>query len=680
MRLQDLPGLGPKRVEVLKNTGIQSPEDLLRYIPRSWQDRTQALRDLSLSQEGDDVVVLGKIVDARLYHGRSSRFQAVLEWEGGSIVLVFFHFLENWTRRLQVGKIFSAFGRLQSFQGQWQIVHPDLQSWKKESDYRGEVFPIYPLSEEMRSSRMEHRFFHKVMQKLFTNPAIRPWLREGVIPECVQKKMSFSGEWENLRKLHLPSTMQEVSEALTQLKMSELLPFALRLSERRARILQQGLAHRSAGNWRKQAQNSLAFTLTQGQEKCLETLVGGLHKEHQYMALLQGDVGSGKTILAILAALEVLESGEQVALMAPTDILARQHYNGMQELVRSSGASCVLLTGSAKNREEVLERIAKDDSLLVIGTHALFSEDVAFKKLGLAIVDEQHRFGVRQREALLAKAPQGQEADLIVMSATPIPRSLTMTLYGDLQAVVLSEKPPGRKDVKTRIVPEYKKKGMLDYLAKETNAGNQCYWIVPRVADRDDHLESVESLVRQLRSMPYNWRVDFVHGQMEEEERNQVLAAFATGKIDVLVATTVVEVGVNVPNANLMVIEHPERFGLAQLHQLRGRVGRGAEQAWCFLMLEEQSSSYERIEGFATTNDGFVIAELDLQQRGSGNLEGTEQSGAKVFRYFHLLEDVDMVQGAVEEADAFWRGEWCENGIQEVKKWIRQDTEFNGVH
>ena len=473
----------------------------------------------------------------------------------------------------------------------------------------------------------------------------------------------------------------------------------------------------------------MPFELTRGQEAALDTIVAGLNGKKQFHALLQGDVGCGKTVVAMLAMMAVCggsgdvvaETGmrEQCALMVPTDILARQHYKSLKPFFDAAGLNVRLLVGAtpAAERKVILGELQMGLADVVIGTHALFSKDVFFSRLGFVVIDEQHRFGVGQREALLAK---GDYPDMLVMSATPIPRSLAMTLYGDLKVVSIKEKPAGRKPIKTRLVNAAKREDMKKFICKEAASGNLCYWIASRVGSDDESgARSVDEIVEELRayiagpgrailseatsgaSRALNdaisgaagalngaaLKVAGVHGQMDEAERDGIIAQFAAGKIQILVATTVIEVGVNVPAANLMVIDQPDRFGLAQLHQLRGRVGRGNTQAWCFLMIPEgdaADTSMERLSQFSQTEDGFEIAELDLQNRGAGNLEGNEQSGAWVFRWFDWIADQELISQTLETAEHILkdRDAFDDTAREKIQAWYGEKEFANedGVH
>jgi ATP-dependent DNA helicase RecG len=480
--------------------------------------------------------------------------------------------------------------------------------------------------------------------------------------------------------------MESIPSLRRELKIRELLPLSLRLEALKRERLKVGRAWPISQHLGKALQSGFPFTLTEAQSQAVGTISHGQAEASQFCGLLQGDVGSGKTVVALLAAANVLEAGGQVALLAPTEILATQHMQTLSPWLAAAKIQCGLLIGDTvkADREPLLAKLASGELSFIIGTHALYSAGVIFQNLGLAIVDEQHRFGVQQRQAIAAK---GQHPDILYMSATPIPRTLAHTVFGDLESLVLKEKPPGRLPVKTRLVPAQKRHDMMAFLLKEALSGNQIYWVVPqigktsekRVSDdpdiialparkpaprsqdalfpdtlemepgrrADEDIATLEKVEKELSAFSPEWRVGIVHGRLPQDRKEAVLKAFRSGETHLLLATTVIEVGVDVPNANLMVIEGPDRFGLAQLHQLRGRTGRQATQAWCFLAMPEQewpADTLERLTGFSETDDGFKIAEMDLKSRGTGNLEGTDQSGYGVLRFTDLIADFELTQ------------------------------------
>lgn len=647
MDLSGIAGLGPKRIAALEEAGIRSLGDLLYNIPRTWLDRSR-LDKIATVVADQRVVLVGTIIRAGVLRGRRSRFSATLRDETGTIELLFFSGVPQWSKRLEIGSRWVAMGKVSAFRS-LQLVHPELQPMDAEEEFSGGIVPVYTITDSMRKQRMENRFFQKLYAQVFKMPNLHV---PRAAPESLTRWLGLRPVVDNLRRLHLPQSFGEAQQGRRQLKILELLPFCLRMAVRRRRLLARGKERRVDLGLVLKTQAELPFALTKGQQQSLDAVLAGLGGKRQYHALLQGDVGSGKTVVAMLAMLGVCGAGEQSALMVPTDILARQHFQSLKPWFDAAGLRVGLLLGATgtAERRTLLGELQMGLVHAAIGTHALFSSDVVFANLGFAIIDEQHRFGVRQREALLAK---GNAPDLLVMSATPIPRSLAMTFYGDLDAIVLAEKPPGRQPVKTRLVDPAKRDDLKAFVLREALGGNRCYWVVSRVefGEEGDGL-CVDEAWEELQEYNKSWRIDKVHGKMDEEERDAALRRFATGESQVLVCTTVIEVGVNVPAANIMVIEDPARFGLAQLHQLRGRVGRGDQAAWCFLLCANDNAAKPRLEGFAATEDGFAIAEMDLRDRGAGNLEGSEQSGAWVFRWFDWIEDQDLVEKTLGQADA----------------------------
>ena len=658
MEISQLPGLGPKRVEALRKAGLCSIADLLYNIPRTYLDRTKVTQ-IGNCHVGEKVVLIGRISRSGIVRGRRSRFVATLSDGTGEIQLLFFNAASFWSRKIKNDTRWLVTGQVGEFRG-LQITHPEMQPFDEDEEFSGAIQPVYSISEACRDARMEQKFFRGLYKTIFNFPGLT---LPGLCPRELTDYLHFAPVMQNLRTLHQPKEFPAIYRAKRELKVLELLPFCLRMVKRRENQKLRGHERQIDIGTVMAAKARLPFSLTRGQEEALDTIVAGLNGKKQFHALLQGDVGCGKTVVAMLAMMavcgangdDVAETGmrEQCALMVPTDILARQHYKSLKPFFDAAGLNVRLLVGAtpAAEKKVILGELQMGLADVVIGTHALFSKDVIFSRLGFVIIDEQHRFGVGQREALLAK---GDYPDMLVMSATPIPRSLAMTLYGDLKVVSIKEKPAGRKPIKTRLVNAAKREDMKKFICNEAAHGNLCYWIASRVGtDEEGGARSVDEIVEELRAFT-SLKVAGVHGQMDEAERDEIIAQFAAGKIHILVATTVIEVGVNVPAANLMVIDQPDRFGLAQLHQLRGRVGRGDAQAWCFLMIPEgdaAESSMERLSQFSQTEDGFEIAELDLQNRGAGNLEGNEQSGAWVFRWFDWIADQELISQTLETAE-----------------------------
>jgi len=684
--LSSIPGFGPKRIAALKESGINTLWDLLQNLPRDWLDQRR-ITEIREVKEDERVVLIGHIVhtEIKIGKGGKQRFIARLQDRSGSIDIVFFSATSYWKSRLKSGTRWVVAGKAAVF-GSMQMAHPDMQPIEEDEEFSGSIVPIYTITEQMRKAKMENKFFAKLMKSLFEkNLKLVLPPEEHVCPAELLSSLGMLPVIDNLKRLHCPQTWEEIYTAKKEMKILEMLPFCLRMVRRRRLLAGSGISRKLDLQKMDFAKSNLPFSLTAGQAQVLEQIKDGLKSDNRVHALLQGDVGSGKTVVAMLAMIGVCGAGEQAACMVPTDILARQHFLSMEKIFESVGLKLALLVGAmgAAERREVLTGLKSGEINAVVGTHALFSKDVEFKSLGFVIVDEQHRFGVGQREALLSK---GDKPDLLVMSATPIPRSLAMTIYGDLENIILREKPPGRKPVITKLVTEQKREDMKNYLYKESLAGNRCYWIVSRVQeDEFGEAKSVDNVYRELKKFRDDWKISVVHGQMPETERDANLNAFARGEISLLVCTTVIEVGVNVPEANLIVIDRPESFGLAQLHQLRGRVGRGNAQAWCFLMCDIDNAAYERLSQFSKTNDGFEIAEIDLQNRGAGNLGGAQQSGAWVLRWFDWVQDKPLIEKTIKTANMILdnKPNFSPEVLQKIQDWYG-DKKFenieDGVH
>ena len=707
MDLSNLPGLGPKRLEKLNKSGLSTIADLLYNIPRTYLDQTKVTKIADL-HDGERAVVIGIITRAGIVKGRMSRFMAVLTDGTAEISLLFFRGTRFIANRVKPGTRWLVSGTVGSYRG-LQLVHPDMQPFDEGEAFNGQILPVYPISEICREAKMEQRFFRNLYKTIFNFPGLT---LPNACPRELTDYLHFAPVMDNLRALHMPKDFDSIYRAKRELKILELLPFCLRMVKRRENQKIRGHERQiDLGNVMA-AKARLPFQLTTGQDAALNTIIDGLNGKKQFHALLQGDVGCGKTVVAMLAIMAVCGAGEQCALMVPTDILARQHFKSLKPFFDAAGIRVHLLVGAtpAAEKKVILGELQMGLCNVVIGTHALFSKDVFFAKLGLVIIDEQHRFGVSQREALLAK---GDYPDMLVMSATPIPRSLAMTLYGDLKVISIKEKPAGRKPIKTRLVNAAKRESMKQFICKEAAGGNLCYWIASRVnadasassatlssadsAASDGSARSVDDIVNEMRAFIAAFghtdvniaklKVAGVHGQMDDTQRDEIIKQFAAGEIQILVATTVIEVGVNVPAANLMVIDQPDRFGLAQLHQLRGRVGRGNQEAWCFLMTPEgeaAETSMERLSQFAATEDGFEIAELDLKTRGAGNLEGNEQSGAWVFRWFDWIHDQELISQTLERAEHILKdgSAFNETAKEKIQTWYNEKPSANedGVH
>ena len=663
--LSRLTGVGPKRMKILAEAGINNLRDLVYHLPRRYIDRTRftPIAELAVGKDAIFPCTVRNIAMAQM------RMMVTVEDATGTVELVFFNGVQFLRNRFSEGQRMLIAG-VPSFFRDLQMVHPEFQAIQEGQEIKGEVLPRYPLTMDMSEAHVEHKFLQKIALE-----ALEGFSFSDAVAEAHRRALVLLPEADLLRSLHKPATAEEIPALRRQLKVRELLPLSLRLEDIKRERRKVGRAWPISAGLKAGLRQGLPFTLTAGQAEAVEEISAFQSMPGQFCGLLMGDVGSGKTVVAMLAAANVIEAGGQVALMAPTEILASQHFQTLSPFLAKAGVRAALLTGDTPKaeREALVADLAAGEIRFLVGTHALYSGDVAFRNLGLAVIDEQHRFGVQQRQALSAK---GGHPDILYMSATPIPRTLAQTVFGNLENFVLKDKPAGRLPVKTRMVQPEKRQDMLGFLLKEAVGGNQVFWVVPQIGGKgpvkevkegkpakqgkaedpdifvpakrpEEDLASVGKIDKELAAYSKEWKVGIVHGKLPPEKKEAALTAFRKGELNVLIATTVIEVGVDVPQANLMVIESPDRFGVAQLHQLRGRTGRGSAQAWCFLSIPDREwpvETFDRIAGFAETTDGFKIAEMDLRSRGTGNLEGTDQSGFGGLRFTDLIEDFELTQ------------------------------------
>ncbi len=635
-----LPKCGPKRIDALKSCQFQNTQDLISKIPRKYEDR-RFVTPFGKWEDGGLVICGGTISHVESHSYPKERLLIELDVENGpSIQLVFFGKMGGFmAKKYTEGKTVTAIGQIQLSRG-YQMVHPEL-SLKSIHNYKGEYLPVYSIPERVKDAGVSQNLWTSwVTFILKTNS----YVHSDPLSQIEKSHFNLIEVGESLKKVHQPKTPTDVAQGLRNLKYMELIPVVKEWIHRQGQRRLVGESNPVSLTSIVGVISKLPFELTNAQNITLNSLFDGLSKDGQFSAILQADVGAGKTVIANLSALAVSQfAGSQVAIMAPTEVLARQLH---QDLIELSQDLCVdYLSGSVKgqSREEVLIRLKLGETKIIVGTHALFQASVEFHHLRYVIIDEQHRFGVNQRESLLAK---GDNPDLLMMTATPIPRSLLQTVYGDLDVLTMKGKPPGRLVTKTHIVPELKRAGMLDYLKKYLQKDGRVYWVLPRI--ESDELASVESRGKELKQYFSGHEVKTLHGKLGDEDKLNRLSEFRNGEVQLLVATTVIEVGVNIPEANIMCIENAEQFGLSQLHQLRGRVGRGGEESWCFLMSENEEAK-ERLEQFCETDDGFEIAELDLKLRGAGDLNGYLQSGMSPLRFVDYLNDIGFIQETIKK-------------------------------
>lgn len=642
-----LEGVGPKRGESLAALGIRTLADLLGHFPRRYEDRRN-VAPIADAAEGETITVLADVVSARARRlkGRMNLCECVLQDRSGTIKATWFGrgFL---ARTFTPGARGYFTGTVGAYQG-LALKNPDYELLERDGDdtiHTNRIVPIYPLGEGV-TQRFLRGLIHRVL--VAHGPE---WASH--VPPALSAQHGFPPVAEALRACHFPEDDGETARARSRFAYEELLTLqAGVLAERAARKDESGVAHRAGGPLFAALRKALPFALTAGQEAAIARIVGDMADARPMFRLLQGDVGCGKTVVAMHAIACAADGGYQTAIMAPTEILAEQHAITMSERLAPLGIEVAVLTGSTKGAKAVREAVAEGRVQVVTGTHALIQESTTFHRLGLAIIDEQHRFGVMQRSALTEK---GLRPDVLHMTATPIPRTMAITVYGGMDLTLIEDMPPGREPVKTRAIPEGKVAGMHAFIREEVERGRQIYYVCPLVEESDKvELASATNHFEELSSTVYDGlRTDLLHGRMSGAEKDAVMRTFKAGKTDILFATTVIEVGVDVPNASIMVIENADRFGLPQLHQLRGRVGRGGGQAYCFVLGKPATKEgRQRIKVFCSTNSGFDIAEADLDLRGPGELAGFRQAGLSDLRFADLIRDVRLLDAARRDAEA----------------------------
>jgi ATP-dependent DNA helicase RecG len=653
-----IKGVGPKRAELLeKELGVRTCGDLLYFFPYKYIDRSKiyTIREIDTTQTF--IQIRGKISHFRMEGQRyKQRLIAVFTDGTGTIELVWFQGLQWVTRNYQLNTEYIVFGRPALFNHKLSIAHPEIElSGVEDSRLFTPLQPQYSSTEKLKNSFITSKVIHKMIGQIMTLPV----KIEETLPEYLIKKLKLISLDEAIRNMHYPTGHESLKKATYRLKFEELFFIQLNilLQKNKRQTVYKGFVFSKVGeNLNKFYKTRLSFELTEAQKRVVREIRKDLGSGRQMNRLLQGDVGSGKTLVALMAMLIALDNGYQTCLMAPTELLANQHYNTISRFLENMGVSVLLLTGSTKkNEREVLhEQLRSGELHILIGTHALLEDAVQFNNLGLVIIDEQHRFGVAQRARLWKKSDQYPH--ILVMTATPIPRTLAMTLYGDLDVSVIDELPPGRKPIQTIHYFESKRLVLFGFLRKQIELGRQVYIVYPliRESEKLDYIaleEGYEAVVRAF--PPPKYTVVCVHGKMKPEEKEKSMQLFIKGKAQIMVATTVIEVGVDIPNASVMVIENAERFGLSQLHQLRGRVGRGVDQSYCILMSSYKLSheARKRLETMVQTNDGFEIAEVDMKLRGPGDIEGTQQSGIPFdLKVANLGKDGQLIQYARDVA------------------------------
>lgn len=657
-----LKGVGPARAALLRQElGLNTYEDLLHHYPFRYIDKSQIIKISQIAGTHTAVQLLGQFRRFQeVGEGRTKRLVGYFFDDSGEMEIVWFKGTKWIKENMKAGQPYILFGKPTAFKGRYNLSHPEIESLEEARLTKGiELKPIYSTTEKLIRSNLSSNVLSRLTQTLLSEIST-PF--EENLPEDVLSAFQLMSRSEAIRQVHTPTGQASLEQAIRRLKFEELFFLQLQLvrQKRLQTVHQPAVKFQQVGAYFNTFYSEfLPFELTNAQKRVVKEIRLDVGRGYHMSRLVQGDVGSGKTIVALLAALLAMDNGFQVCLMAPTEILAQQHYKGLMELLEPmlyrfhEPHSVALLTGSTSKarKNEIVQGLIGGTIKLVIGTHALIEPYVQFKNLGLVIIDEQHRFGVMQRAALWKKATLPPH--VLVMTATPIPRTLAMTLYGDLDISVIDELPPGRKPIETHWRGDHSRAAVFGFMQKQIALGRQIYIVYPLIEESEamDYKDLEDGYASISRAFaPPEYQISVVHGRMKSEQRDFEMARFLRGETQIMIATTVIEVGVNVPNASVMIIESAERFGLSQLHQLRGRVGRGAEQSYCILMcgVKMSEESQKRMQTMVDTNDGFKIAEVDLELRGPGDLSGTQQSGALHLKISDLSKDQILLSQARE--------------------------------
>lgn len=652
--IEYLKGVGPARADLLKTElGIFRNGHLLYHFPFRYIDKSLIQSINELGGDGSPVQLQGKLISLEVIAGNKKRLVGLFKDETGFIELIWFQRIKILQQTLKEGQDYILYGKLNIFKGKKSIPHPEMELLEKgKESVKGNFDPVYPSTEKLNARGLDAKGIRRLMVSLFEKIASRDIFEN--LPVYLLESLKLKGKYDALKEVHFPTSKDNLDQAQKRLKFEELFLMQMRLlqiKENRKKTLKGHVFEKVGEYFNTFYKEKLPFELTGAQKRVIKEIRSDLGSGIHMNRLVQGDVGSGKTMVALMCMLLAKDNIFQSCMMAPTEILAQQHYNGIMEYVSGLGLRVAFLSGTVKGkkRKELLHLLELGEIDILIGTHALIEDHVIFKNLGLAIIDEQHRFGVVQRAKLWKK--NSIPPHILVMTATPIPRTLAMTLYGDLDVSVIDEMPPGRKDIKTIHFTESRRPQLLNFMHHEIRKGRQIYVVFPLIEESETlDLQNLQQGYEQLQQFfpPESFQISVVHGKMKPADKDFEMQRFKEGKTHIMVATTVIEVGVNVPNASVMVIENAERFGLSQLHQLRGRVGRGAEQSFCILMTSYKltAEGKERIQTMVRTNNGFEIAEADMQLRGAGNIEGTQQSGYVEFLMANLATDGPILSAA----------------------------------
>ena len=651
--ISSVKGIGPAKNNAFAERGINTISDLVNHYPRKYLDRTNVTQ-ISKIKNKMHVNLVGTIEASGMVQGRKRQFfKAILKDKSGIVTLTWFRGARYMNQSVKKGDYLAITGKVEFYNG-LQIIHPEYDKLNIEDDplNSGIITPLYSISAELKKNRIDSRFLRKTISNIFKNIKEIPDFFERDILEN-KKLISLD---ESLRQIHFPANKQKLKSAIKRLKFNEHFFFQLSMIAKRSLIKKlPSKSFKKTGIQTKLIFNNIEFELTGAQKRVLKEIKDDLSHSYAMNRLLQGDVGSGKTIVSILASAIAVSNKAQVAIMAPTEILAKQHYSSFKNLADYAKMSCALLTGGmpARDRKKIIVGLENGNIDIVVGTHALIQKDIKFNLLGLAIIDEQHRFGVNQRNALLQK---GFNPHLLSMTATPIPRTLAITYHGDMDLSIIDELPKNRIPITTKTVNENRLEKIYSFMNDEVKSGRQCIIVYPLIEETEkSDLAAAEEMYDKLkRNVFKDIKVGLIHGRLEKDLKDKIMSDFSKNKINIIISTTVIEVGIDVPNATVMLIEHAERFGLTQLHQLRGRVGRGSEKSYCILVQRNfTENAIKRLKIMESTNDGFIISDEDLKMRGPGEFFGIKQSGFFNFKIASITSDGDLITNARNTAKEY---------------------------
>jgi len=640
--------VGNKRSLLLNKIGVHSLRDFLYLQPRDYEDRRKVVKIFN-AKDNEKAVVIGKIINSdevRINKGLTI-YNFSIEDDTGVMIITFFNqdYIKTYLKK---GLKVAFYGKVELSYGMKQMKSPDYQILSSNEDFKKEILPVYPLTAGL---------FQSTMRKISKVIVQQTFHMEEFLPNEFINDFNLLDIKKRMKGLHFPLSMYHKERALYSLKYEETILFEIAMIYVKLKMkeLKKGQTKNIVGNLTKKFLESLNFNLTDAQKKSYEEIKKDLKSPYPMNRLLQGDVGSGKTVVSELAAIDVCEAGYQVAIMVPTSVLAKQQFKRISKDFEPLGLKVSLLTGELKDskKNSIKTELKTGDIDVVVGTHAIIQNDVEFKNLGLVIIDEQHRFGVNQRLDLIKK---GNHPDILVMTATPIPRTLAMTFYGDLDVSIIDEMPKGRKPIKTLLLAESNIKNMYEFVKEELEQNNQVFFVYPLIEESEVlDLKNAQDMYEKLKQEFMNYSVGLLHGKLSPSEKNDIMEKFIKKEYNILVSTSVVEVGIDVPDATVMVIEHPDRFGLSQLHQLRGRVGRSKKQSFCFLVVNDNISDdvKQKLTSFSKTLDGFEVAEIDLKWRGPGKFFGVEQHGIPEFKFLNLVEDLSIIEGTRKKVELF---------------------------